>query len=231
MKQNSNTNNNTSTTPAQQTSDTTGKKSRTILLIAMIVIVIAVIVVVIALVSYFGFKSPSAIIQNRSANSTATYLSTTQAQNILGEQQLSSYNTSDLFNENAFINATFMVDLVPQLYGNLTSGWVTMASGSNTNTNSSIIYVVMATNSPASNARSLGSALSFFTNGTTPISINPGTLNGFNYTYGAYSNSSVEFQIVYGWKNNDVAFALVQENPGYTVNQTALIDTIAKVTP
>lgn len=234
MKQSSSSNNQSQDSSSSQSSSNTnsnsGKSSKTILYVAIALIAVAVIIVILAVAYYANNPSTSVTIPVKSANSTSVYMSTADAQKIL-DQQISSYNTSDIFNPYSEINATFMISLDPQLYGNLTSGWVTIASGNNSNTNTTIFYVVMTVNNTATVAHSLGSAMSYLTNGTTPVTISPGEIDGLNYTYGSYTNSSIGLQTLYGYKNNDAAFVFVEENPGYTVNQTTLINTVAKVTP
>lgn len=213
--------------PQQGSGGGDGKKTMMLIAVALVALVVIAVIVI------FASSGPSSavITQTKSDNSSATYLGPMQAEDIIGAQ-LGNYNASDMFNPNAPVNMSFMVDLVPQLYNNVTSGWVTSAFSSDTTSNATLIYIVMQVNGNAAGlSKDLGSAVPYIVNGTNPIRITPGTYNGLNYTYGQYSNSTEVFQTLYGWKNNDLTLTIVNENAGYLVNQTALIDTVADTTP
>jgi len=195
---------------------------------------IAVIaVVVIAVLAYSltsGLSSTSAITQNKSANSTTIYMSPTQA-GLLLNSSLTDYSTSDLFNPASTVNVSLLESFVPQLAGNATSGWVTMAIGTSTS-NASLEYIAITTSNTASIAYLLGSSIaSSVSADMATAAINSGTYNGLAYTYDAYQNSTATFQTVYGWKNDNVGLTIVQENAGFFANETALVDATANDTP
>jgi hypothetical protein len=60
---------------------------------------------------------------------------------------------------------------------------------------------------------------------------NSGSVDGLNYTYAQYTNSTAWAQAVYGWKGSHVVLGLEYSNPGYLVNETQLVDAIANDTP
>ncbi len=216
-------------TSQQQQTGTSGNSGKRRALLYIIIAIVALAIIAVAL-AYFVTPSSPAISQTMSANSTPIYMSASQMQSLIGSQ-LGNYNATDLFNQYALINVSYLVEIVPQLYGNITSGWMSAAYGTNITSNATIYYIVMTTNNTQSIAQDVGDSLNFFVNTTTPVVVNPGTYNGLDYTYGEYTNSTTTFQTVYGWKNRNVAIALVYENPGSLVNETQFIDTVANDTP
>jgi hypothetical protein len=170
------------------------------------------------------------VTQNRSTNSTSIYISPSQAQELV-DSSLSNYSTYDIFNPEAPLNVSFLVSLVPNLYDNVSSGWLTYAAGSNATQNASMEYIVMTTNNPSAIAEGLGPVVANFSTGMTPISVVPGFQNGLNYTYGSYKNSTSTFQALYGWKGKNVVLTLVSGNSGFFANESQLIGIVANVTP
>lgn len=197
--------------------------------ILYIIIGIIIVVVILLIVASSIPTGPSISIQNHSANGTRLYMNVSQAQELLGST-VSNYSVSDLFNPTALINMSSLITIVPQLYGNATSGWVTTAQGSNSSVNASIEFLEITTNNTSSIAGDLGSYFVSTLN-ISPTTVNTGTLNGLNYTYGLYKNSSTSFQLLYGSKNHDAVIALVQANQPFTVNETLLISYSASDTP
>ncbi len=208
------------TDPSQQTqpSNQSGSRGNSHMLLYIIIAIVAIVVIVILL-----YPSPSGpvITQNKSLSSNPIYMSPSQVQTLFSSQ-LTNYSTSDLFNPNSPINMSDLVGSVPQLYGNATSGWLTTASGTSTLSNQSIEYFAIEGSNTTSMAKLLGASATSSLN-ITPSTVYSGAQGGFNYTYGTYQNSTVEYQTLYGWKNDTAVLALVEENPGYSVNPTTLI--------
>ncbi len=211
----------------QPTQPSTGNKH-----IILYVIAGLVIILIIAAIWLFS-TSPSytqyTITQNQSQNLTRIYISPSQAQLLLGTS-LSNYNVSDVYNPYALYNISLLTEIAPVLYGNVTSGWITTAIGGNATTNSSIAYFELASSNTSAVARSFGASLVSYVN-MTPTTVNSGAQDGLNYTYGVYQNSTLTVQLLYGWKNSHIVAALIEENPGFLVNQTQLVGIAANVTP
>jgi hypothetical protein len=206
------------TGPAPQPNTTPGRSGNKHMI--RYVILAMVIIVVIALVLLPSASYPT-ITQNKSENSTPLYMSVSQVQTLLNSP-LANYSTSDLYNPASLINMSDLVSSVPQLYGNATSGWLTTAGGSNSTSNLSIEYFVITTSNTSIMAKLLGSSIVSSLN-MSPTTVSSGMQNGLNYTYGVYQNSTVSFQTLYGWKHSNIVVALLQENPGFLVNETKLI--------
>ena len=155
-----------------------------------------------------------------------------QATAILGSP-LAQYSTLDLFNESFIINASIIESLVPQLNNNITSGWVTFANSSSYATDASLYYVVMTVNNAPHASVLVGAATisPWFMYAMNLQNTNSGSVNGLNYTYAEYTNSTAWAQAVYGWKGNHVVLGLEYSNPGYSVNETGLVNAIANDTP
>ena len=200
---------------------------RTLLYVGVAAAVVVVLVALLAL--SLGPGSSVALTQNRSENSTALYLSPSQASALLGSQ-LADYNASDLYNPLSPLNMSDLVGLVPQLYGNATSGWVTSADGANSTRNTSVQYIEIITSNASGIAGALGSAMVSGL-GIAPSEVNSGVSDGLNYTYGSYQNSTDSFQLLYGWKGNGVVLAMFDSNPGFSVNESALVGIAANDTP
>lgn len=196
------------------------------------IIAIVAVVAVVLIVAYF-LTSPSSsspvFAQNRSANSTSIYMSTQQAQALVGSS-LSSYNTTDMFNPNAPVNISEATASVPQLYGNVTSAWLTSASGSNATQNASIQYFAFQTANPSSISSLLASSV---TSGmvTAPQVANSGASNGLTYSYDAYENSTGNFQFLSGWKNRNAVMLMAFSSNSFLINETVMVNTVANVTP
>ncbi len=193
------------------------------------VIIVAAVIVVALIASSFIPSSYPKITQTASANSTPIYMSATQAQALL-QSPLSTYNTYDVYNDSSPINMSYLISVIPQLYGNATSGWITFAAGSNSTSNASIIYMEITTNHTENMSSAIGNLITSSLN-ITPAFLNNGTENGLNYTYGLYQNSTGVYQILYGWEHNNTALAYAAGNPGFLVNETSLIEIAANDTP
>jgi hypothetical protein len=201
-----------------------------LLYIALAAIAIVALVVVIAVLALSLGSGPSAtVLQNRSESAAPVYLGPSQAQALLGSA-LSEYNASDLFNPASPVNMSELVGMVPQLYGNVTSGWLTSAIASNQSANASMEYFELSTSNASSVSSDFGSAI-VSSLGLSPAEVNSGTANGLAYTYGVYRNSTVSFQVLYGWKPKGAVLAIVQGNPGFLANETALVSISANETP
>jgi hypothetical protein len=159
-------------------------------------------------------------------------MSSAQASTVLGAA-LDRHTTTDLFNNSFIINASIIESLVPQLQNNITSGWVTLSNSSDYNTDASLYYVVMAVNNAPHISTLVGAATisPWFMYGMTLANTNSGSVDGFNYTYAEYTNSTAWAQAVYGWKGNDVALSLEYSNPGFLVNEASLVNATASDTP
>ncbi len=190
--------------------------------------VVAVVIIVAVLVSSPGSALP-ALKQSASANSTTIYVSYSQAEQLIGP--ISNYNATDAYNPNAHINMSLLEYFIPQLYGNVTSGWVTLASSSNSLSNSTMAYIALASSNTPKISEDIGNIIPLLLNGTNKTYAKSGVWNGFNYTYSEYRNISAVAQIVYGWKNSHAALAIVTDNAGYAVNQSSLISIVANDTP
>lgn len=213
-------------TPAQQVSGPVNGGSRRKL---MLIIIAVVIVIAVALV-FVGLSSPSTTLtQTMSQNTTPISMNTAQAQEIL-ESTLSNYNVSDLYNSASLINMSDLISAVPQLYGNATSGWITSASTVNLTSNASIEYFIITTSNTEAISELIGSVVT----GALPMSakiVTSGTEGGLNYTYALYTNSTANMQVLYGWKGNEAVLAIINSNPIFTANQTALINIVSSDTP
>ncbi len=192
-------------------------------------IIVAVIVALILLGIYFSSSGVPALTQTASQNSTSIPMGSAQAQTLLGSS-LINYSVSDLFNPASPLNMSDLISVVPQLYDNATSGWITVAQGSNATSNASIEYIAITTSNVQTISSLLGSA-SVSGLPMTEEKTNTGSVNGFAYTYWLYSNSTANMQVLSGWKNNDAAIAIILSNPPFTVNETALVSAVANDTP
>jgi hypothetical protein len=212
---------------------------------AKIVVGIVVVVIIIGILWLLSNHIPSlkintssnapalaTVTQTKSANGTTIFMSSQQATAVLGSP-LKQYTTLDLFNESFIINASIIESLVPQLNNNITSGWVTFANSSDQNTDASLYYVVMTVNNAPHISTLVGAATisPWFMYAMNLANTNSGSVNGLNYTYAQYTNSTAWAQAVYGWKGNHVVLGLEYSNPGFLVNETALVDAIANDTP
>ncbi len=204
------------------------------------IVVIILIVIVIALAGYWYFSSHSSssapnfttVTQTKSLNGTGIFMSQSQAQQVFGAS-LDRYTTTDLFTNSFIINATVFENLVPQLQNNITSGWVTLSNSSDYATDASLYYVVMAVPNAPHDSVLVGAATisPWFMYGMQLANTNSGSLDGLNYTYAQYTNSTAWAQAVYGWKGNYVVLSLEYSNPDYLVNEAALVNATASATP
>ena len=213
----------------QQTGTSANQPQKSHLMRYILYAVIAIIVIIVVVVLVVPTGPSITITQTASKNSTSIYMSPALVQSLLGSQ-LSNYTTGDMFNPNSPINVSDFVSLVPLLYGNVTSGWMTIAQGSNTTLNASLEYMVVTTNNTQKMFRFIRSNFTASV-GATPNYSTTGVQDGMNYTYDLYTNSTSSFQTVYGWKGSNVAILFVAAKPAYTVNRTKTIDLIANVTP
>lgn len=207
-----------------------------------------VIVILIIAVAYFALSSTASstasttattsvssnqgttsVSQSSSQNSTPIEMSYSQAQALL-RSSLSQYSGYDLFKLTSPTNISDLDSVVPQLYGNATSGWVTYAAGSNATANATIEYVVIATKDTKQIASNLNNA-TLANLSMTLKTANSGLVNGFNYTYVQYVNSTASFQSVSGYKNDYVVDAVVNSYPAFTMNETSLVNAVANDTP
>ncbi len=219
-----------------------GGGSKMLLILAVLAIAVIVVVIIVGYLVLSSFSSavstsantsststaPSSS-QTRSLNTTPIEMSEAQAQTLI-RSSLSEYSGYDLFNPDSPTNISDLESVVPQLYGNATSGWVTFAAGSNATANASIEYVVITT----SYAQQIASDLNNATLYDLPMTLeseNSGSVDGFVYTYAQYVNSTASFQAVSGYKNGHAVGATVNSYPIFTMNETDLIDTIANDTP
>jgi hypothetical protein len=170
--------------------------------------------------------------ENLQINSTAIYMNSSRASALLGAP-LSRYTVVSLFNNNSVINASLLERLVPQLKNNITSGWITLANSSDTSTYASMFYVVITVKNNASHMSNLiGTATlsPWFMYAMNLTYTNSGSVNGLNYTYDEYVNSTAWSQAVYGWEGNDVILVLTYANPGFLINSTRLVESAANAT-
>ena len=204
-------------------------------------------IIIVAMIAWFlishqslGVNSPlsstgpvfSTISQTQSSNSTAIYMSQAQAQALFGSS-LNVYRTKDLFNNNYIINASVFDHLVPQLQGNITSGWITQANSSSSSY-ASIYYIVMNVGNKAPQMSQLVGAATispYFMYEMTHVTSNSGSTDGLNYTYDQYSNATTWSQSIYGYKGDYVVVMLEYGVPGYLVNETQLVSETATTTP
>lgn len=197
------------------------------MLLYMVALVV-VVVIVIGIVLLFSSGSSVVVTQNHSVSSIPIYLSSSQAGLILNSQ-LQNYNTGDLFSPTSVINMSFLKSIVPNLAGNVTSGWITSATGANQTANASIEYMVFETTNATHISGSLYSVVASSYNITAPASY--GTQNGLSYSYGVYKNATSGAQVLSGWKNNGVVLLIIQSYPSFTANETSLVRIAANETP
>ncbi len=190
--------------------------------------VLAILAVVI-IFEFLPFGSPSInITQNSSLNSTPIYMSYGQAASLLGP--LLNYSTYDMYSKSAPINITSFVEELPELYGNVSSGWVTLAEGANTTYNATADYVVLTTNNTETMAKLLGSNITAGTD-LAAVVVSPGVVGALNYTYGQYANSTLSLQTLYGWKGDNVVLMVVGGNPGFLANESQMVAIAENATP
>ncbi len=195
----------------------------------IIYVVIAAVLVIIAVALVLPSAPSIKIAQNRSINSTPIYMSPAQAQLILGSS-LYNYTTYDIFNQVNPLNASFFAGIVPQLAGNLTSGWTTLAAGSSPTINSSLEYIVMTTNDTAAIANLLGGDINSSI-GVAPSYTTSGLYNGLQYTYYEYGNATTTAQILYGYKGGNAVLLLIGGSAPYLANQSLIVTIAANDTP
>ena len=190
--------------------------------------IIAVVAVIILVVLFLPTGSGSnALAQTSSANATPIYLSASNAGPLV-ESAISNYTTFDLYNSSAPITMSDLVQMVPQLKANATSGWGTLAIGSNSIANASLEYFVITTSNAKAMTGLLGTNLTAGIGGT-PVLVTPGYANGLNYTYGLYQNATNSTQVVYGWKGSNAVFLIIQGSNGFSANQSRMVYTAASV--
>lgn len=251
MAQNqSNVNQSTGVQQAQGGSPQRSRGNLMLILVVLAVVVILVLVVIaylllsstgtsstttssaatsVSSVSSVSSSGAPQITQTASQNSTPIEMSSSQAQALL-KSGLSQYSGYDLFRPTSPTNITDLESVVPQLYGNATSGWVTYAAGSNATANATLEYVVITT----SNAQQIASDLNNATLSDLPMTLqqeNSGLVDGFSYSYTHYVNSTASFQSLSGYKNGHAVGLTINSYPVFAVNETALVDTVANVTP
>jgi len=231
-----NPNANTSTqsqNPAPAASGQQDKSNRNLMLY-LVVGIVAIGIIAIAAVYFISPAVPAAslattIAQNHSASVTPVYMSPSQAQLLIGSQ-ISYYNASDLFNPDLALNMSVIDSVAPSLQGNVTSAWITYAAGTNSTSNASVEYFAFQ-GSNAQQVSSTFSSLIISSLNITPSVVTPGTANGLSYSYSAYENSTVSAQVLSGWKGNNVVLIEVLANPGFTANETQLVNIAANDTP
>ncbi len=178
--------------------------------------------------------SSSTIAQNVSSGANGIFMRPAQAAEIMGSAQpLLRYTATDLSNKSFVVNTSTMESLVPQLQGNMTDGWVTLSNSSDPNTDASLYYIIMAADNAPRLAPLVGAATisPWFMYAMRRVNADSSLVDGLNYTYGEYTNSTSWAQAVYGWKGRNLVIALVYENPGYLVNESQFVDGIANATP
>jgi hypothetical protein len=209
-----------------------------------VLLALAGVIVVVLIVGFIWFalnysSSPSSpggalstIAQSQSANSTAIYMSSSQAQTLFGAP-LDRYSTTDLFSNTPTVSASILERLVPQLSNNMTSGWVTLSNSSDTVYYPSMFYIVMATNNTPRMSTLVGAATlaPWYTYGMNLVTTNSGSVNGLTYTYAQYTNSSLWSQTVSGWKGSHVILLITYSLPGFSINETELVDAAANSAP
>jgi hypothetical protein len=192
--------------------------------------IIVAIAAVLVIFLFFTSSSPYlTITQTMSTNSTPKYMSISHAELLLGAPT-AGYNTSDMFSQKAPINMSQFVMLVPQLYGNVSSGWVTVAFGSSIMLNSTFDFFVVTTRNPQAMAGLIGSAVTSSLR-LTPDDFSPGTQNGLSYTYSTYSNSTFSLQVLYGWKGDNAVLLLMHGNSAFSPNKEDVVDVVSSDTP
>jgi hypothetical protein len=193
-------------------------KSRRWIVYAVLGIVVVIILAVLFLPA--GSSLPK-VSQVKSANSTEIYMSNQDAEALVGSA-LANYTVMDLYNSSAPINISYLSYLDPPLATNASSGWLTIALGSNSLANASLEYLVVTTANAESASKVLGSNLTEAIGGT-PVLIAPGYANGLNYTYGRYLNGTNTTQVVYGWKGGNAVILIVQGGAGFSANESQMV--------
>lgn len=226
---NSSQNQSDSSNTSQNSSGSSGQQqtnSRTALYIGIAIVIVLVIAGLFLLFSS-NINIPTTSSSIGSTNGTPVYMTSTQAQTLLGP--LLNYSTYDLFDPTSFLNITLIESITPDAQYNVTEGWVTFAQGQNITSNATIEYFVMKGYNASSLADSLAlSSSEFF---ATPPETSYGTQSGVSYTYEFYRNSTANFQIISGYKGNYTILAVLISNSSFTANQTSLIDIAADNVP
>ena len=160
------------------------------------------------------------------SNATPIYMSASQAQTLLGSQIINysaNYSASSVYNMSSPSNLTLLESIVPQFSGNVTNGWATSAIGSGPN-NASVLYFVIQT--PNEINMSQLTAKAFELSFPALPDVTHGLVNGMNYTYQTYANSTGSTQIMSGWKDGYVSIAVIDSN-NFTTNQTQMAQVLA----
>lgn len=209
--------------PTDSSNNVSKNNKRTLLYI--IIIGIAIIGLIVVVVS---FTNTGASIQSIGTTSgTPEYISTSQSAALIGN--ISNYQTLDLFNFTNPLNITYLEAISPFVANNVTEGWGTFIAGENKNNNASALFFIVNSYNTSKLAKNMAYNASLLLN-TTPV-LSTGTLRGFNYTYLSYKNSTMNIQIISGWKNTYGAFAILTSNPNFSANVTTFITILANDTP
>jgi hypothetical protein len=204
------------------------RSSNTFTYLLIVLFVVAALIVIYEAYLMFGAPGAPAVLQTSSESSVPIYLTTSQAELLLNSP-LQSYSTADLFNPASQINMSDLESYVPTLAGNVTSAWITTATGSNATANASIEYFIFETSNSVGISGSLYSAISSEFNSSMPTSY--GSTNGLSYSYGIYKNSTYGTQVISGWKAGGAVLVIVQSYPSFTANKASLLRIAANDTP
>ena len=218
---------NTKTTNGPPVNDTdnpaqkTNKKT-----VLYIVIALAFVIVLIYLLTSFYGSSPS-VATIGTTSGTPVYLSYFQGESLIGN--ITSYSTSDLFNATSPINITFIESVTPYAADNVTEGWTTILQNSNATRNATLEFFVMKAYNTSKLSRNITEELNQFF--VSPPQSTSNVYNGMNYTYDSFSNSTINIQLVVGWKGNYTTLSILSSNPTFKVSKNTLIGLTANDTP
>jgi hypothetical protein len=191
-----------------------GGKNRMLIYIAALIVLLVVIGFL--FISSIGSGLPGTANLPES-NATPIYLSASDAQLLLGSPT-SNYTTVSMYNMTSPYNITLFEAIVPQLSGNVTNGWSTIANGTAAD-NASIFYNVFQTGNGEEIAGLFAQAIS--SSFPTIPNISNGSENGMNYTYEIYTNSTASLQALIGWKDGYVSLVQIYADSP-TTNQSEM---------
>ncbi len=210
--------------PVNDTDNPTQKTNKKTVL--YIIIALAFVIVLVYLLTSFYGSAPS-VATIGTTSGTPIYLSYFQGESLIGN--ITSYSTSDLFNATSPINITFIESVTPYAADNITEGWSTILQNNNAARNATLEFFVMKTYNTSRLSRNITEELNQFF--ISPPQSFSNSYNGLNYTYDGFSNSTINIQVVIGWKGNYTTLSILSSNPTFNVSKTLLIGLTANDTP
>ncbi len=211
--------------PSVNNTNNTAQKSNRKTILYIVIALIVVIALVILLTS-FNSSGPTVTTIGTKAG-TPIYLSYFQGESLIGN--IASYSTSDLFNSTNPINITFIESITPYAAGNVTEGWSSILQNNNATKNATLEFFVMKAHNTSKLSRNITDEISQFF--ASPPQSSSNTYNGMNYTYDSYSNSTINIQLVVGWKGNYTTLSILSSNPSFKINENTLVGLTANDTP